>query len=133
VFIKPLITKLFTGFILDAENTIAYVKEFMDQSVSVSPVIEIIGEWRVYVHKNKLVDSRQYKGDFHLFPSYKIVEEFVKNWTEAPAAYSVDLAMLKDNSTIILECNDFWGISAYGLQPEIYADMLVDRFAEIIQ
>ncbi len=72
IFIKPVEIKLFTGLVLDG---IVYscLKDLPDDTkiMAYEPFKEkILSEWRIYVHKGKMIDSRNYSGDFTETPIY---------------------------------------------------------------
>lgn len=143
VFVKPVDTKKFNGVVLQRESQFSYFENYLDERVFVSEVIKnISSEWRFYVHERKIVGIKHYKGNF--WDCQKLngttVEKLINSFTDAPSAYTVDLAIALKGITpfeepyeLIVECNDFWAISSYGLEPEKYAEMLRDRYCEIFK
>lgn len=101
--------------------------------VYVSPVMDIISEWRVYVHNGEMVHSSNYAGDFMMTPDYGYVQELIDNYPDAPVAYTIDIGILANSQNAVIEFNDFYAISAYGLNCMKYAEMLVDRYNQIIK
>jgi hypothetical protein len=53
-------------------------------------------------------------------------------WETSPVAYTLDVAITGMGSTPLIEANDFWSMSSYGLESVIYAEMLHDRYFEIV-
>jgi hypothetical protein len=44
------------------------------------------------------------------------------------------MGILKNGgANVAIEVNDFWGIGSYGLNPQKYAEMLIDRYFEIVK
>ncbi len=134
LFIKPVETKLFDGMLLRHKNLLNYFTPFLEENPEcwVSNELNILSEWRGFVHNGQLVDCRQYKGNFRLQPDMSFLDTSVENCPLAISAYTVDVALIEDLSTVIIEVNDFWAIGSYGLEPQLYAQMLADRYFEII-
>jgi hypothetical protein len=139
LFIKPIEIKLFTGFVLDqmiyscieglpGDTEVLAYKPFGE---------EILSEWRVYIHRGKIVDSRNYSGDFMLSPDYHFFLEKVlkENEGKFPIAYTIDIGILGcyqfcDN--VVVEYNDMWAIGNYGMPNDLYLRLLRDRYFEIV-
>jgi hypothetical protein len=133
IFIKPVKRKLFDGSVLSSENRISYFEPYLAEDVFCSPVLDIVSEWRAYVHNGVLKDCKHYNKDFTNLPDYNTIKLNIEAFKNAPIAYTIDIAILKNNSSIVMEFNDFWSIGSYGLDPEIYAEMLLDRWFEIVK
>lgn len=141
IFIKPAYdVKLFTGFVLDKSSTLHNIGMYYSDvnpntAVYTSEAIDIISEYRVFVHKNEIVGIKNYAGDFTKFPDiYTIQSMMQKYYDESPISYTLDVGIIRDGSnfkTILIEINDFWAIGGYGLDGKTYVRMLVDRFQEI--
>jgi len=134
-FIKPVENKLFTGFVLD--NTMVYscIKDLPDNT----PVLvyapftsTVVTEYRVYVHKGKMVDIRHYSGDFRLFPNFNILDLFLEENDDFPIAYTMDIGLLEDGQCVVVEFNDMWAIGNYGIDNDLYFKLLKDRYFEIM-
>jgi hypothetical protein len=151
-FIKPVLNKLFTGFVADPallgptglyDNT-AHVDEDATVLVCRPFPSPIAAEWRVIVHDGNIIGIAQYRGSWHIErPANRIIEGVVcylenanrslagGRW--APVAYSVDLAKLEDGSTAVVECNDMWALGDYGIDPCRYVAALVDRYDQLVK
>lgn len=79
-----------------------------------SEVVDIDAEWRVFVYKGKLLDIRNYSGTIGVFPDMTQVEEMVGAYKNAPPAYTLDVAVLKNGMTVIIECHNFFSCGLYG-------------------
>jgi hypothetical protein len=134
VFIKPVETKLFNGMLVDNYDAFNYFTPFLedDPDCWVSPKLDILSEWRGFVHNGKLVDCRHYAGNFRVYPDMKFLDKAVESCDLAISAYTIDLAVTTDLTSAVIEVNDFWAIGSYGLEPEMYAQMLSDRYFEIL-
>lgn len=141
IFVKPADdVKLFTGFVLEKSSTLRDINMYYpdvnpDTPVYISEPIEIVSEYRCFVHKNKLVGIKHYDGDFTKFPDVFTIQSMMqKFYDESPVSYTLDVGLIRDGNrfkTILVEVNDFWAIGGYGLDGKTYVRMLVDRFQEI--
>jgi hypothetical protein len=73
-----------------------------------------------------------YSGDFRVNPDYKYLDQLITLYKKCPVAYTIDVAVLADGSMTVIEFNDFWAIGGYGMKPWDYAQMLIDRYFEIL-
>lgn len=135
LFIKPVDIKLFTGLVLDGMKY-SCLEGLPDETrvLAYEPFKENIeSEWRVYVHNNKIIDARNYSGDFTISPNYTCVELLVKgNKSQFPCAYTIDVGILASNDNVVIEYNDMWGIGNYGMPNDMYFRALKDRYFEIM-
>lgn len=74
---------------------------------------DIESEWRVFVYKGKGVDVKNYSGDPFVFPNADRIYQFIGQYTEAPEAYTLDVAVT-NKGTWVLECHDFFSCGLYG-------------------
>ncbi len=136
IFIKPIEIKLFTGFVLDDFQYTCLNNLPGDTKVmSYEPFKEVIeSEWRIYIHNNKMIDSRNYAGEFIINPDYKYVNEVIKNNRNIfPCAYTIDIGILKSGENVVIEYNDMWAIGNYGIPNDLYLKLLRDRYFEIVR
>lgn len=141
-FVKPYQLKLFSGLIID-KYSISSLKEFSDELhvMCYEPLPPILSEWRVYIHNHKMVDAKNYSGDFTISPNFDWVEAKIQKFRhEFPCAYTMDVGVLdemdsrgEDHNQTIIEFNDFWAIGNYGIPNDLYVRMLRDRYYEIIK
>jgi hypothetical protein len=142
LFIKPFQQKLFSGQVVD-KYFISSLREHPDDlEVMVCSVIDdIVTEWRVYIMNGKIVDSRNYSGDFKISPNYNFVELKVKEYRHImPIAYTMDVGVFsKYNSgcttltSFIVEFNDMYAIGNYGMPNDLYLRLLRERYFEIMK
>ena len=135
LFIKPLEIKLFTGLVLDGA-TYSCLKGLPDDTkvMAYQPFISpLISEWRVYVHNHKMVDSKNYSGDFKRTPNYEYIENLIeRNTHDFPCAYTIDRGVFDNREDAAVEYNDMWAIGNYGVPNDLYLRMLKDRYFEIV-
>ncbi len=136
LFIKPLEIKLFTGFVLDQMQYACLENKPLDTPLLAYKPFEerIESEWRVYVHHHKMLDSKNYSGDFTLCPNYEYVDAVIKENSKIfPCAYTIDIGVLTSNENVVIEYNDMWAIGNYGIPNDLYLKALRDRYAEIMK
>jgi hypothetical protein len=136
IFIKPVEIKLFTGLVLDGSvySQLNFVPE--NSLVMVYDVFPhpIESEWRIYVLDGKIMDSRNYSGDFMVTPDYSYVLNDIRtNRDEFPCSYTIDVGILSNGESVIIEYNDMWAIGNYGVPNDIYVRMLKNRYFEIVR
>jgi hypothetical protein len=134
-FIKPLEIKLFTGFVIDQMHYTSIQSLPDDTPVMVYDVFKgtILSEWRVYINNHKLIDSRNYSGDFTICPNYDYIRGIVEeNRKDFPIAYTIDIGILSTNENVVVEFNDMWAIGNYGVDNYHYLRLIRDRYREIM-
>lgn len=130
-FIKPVEYKLFDGCVIN-DMSLPYFTSIDDCKVYTSELLDIVSEWRVYVHNGQMVYSSNYAGNFMVHPNYQYVQNLINNYKDAPVAYTIDIGILANSENTVIEFNDFYAISAYGLNCVKYAEMLKDRYYQIL-
>lgn len=96
VFVKPRHEhKRFAGHVRDGNvAALAQTASVPDACVVlVSPVIELVAEWRCFVLRGACVGARPYRGPFDAVPDLARARELVSTYAEAPAAYALDLGL----------------------------------------
>ncbi|HEX9997076.1 MAG TPA: ATP-grasp domain-containing protein [Abditibacterium sp.] len=134
IFIKPLPQnhKLFSGHVVSRFRDLIETAGIEPQTpVSCSEVVEIVAEYRGFVHHGELVGCKHYAGDFRVFPDFSLAETALRGWKEAPVACSMDWGVTNDGRTLLIEVNDAYSLGCYGLQAHIYAPMIADRWFQI--
>lgn len=148
LFLKPLVTKKFNGFILDPLKA---MKEYNDHDkeqlliletlsykdlVYVSDCVEFQSEYRYYVDKNTILGYTRYDSDGldnAPEPNSKIVLEMIRTFNYQNP-YALDVGVLKNGQTCLVECNDAWALGLYGhsLSPRVYLEFLGNRWKTIV-
>lgn len=99
----------------------------------ISDLVNIESEYRAFVYKGKLVGLKNYVGDFTLFPHIGTIEAMIESFTNAPVAYTLDIGILEDKGTAIIEVHDFFSCGLYGWNDvRIYPQMLRDWYVEYL-
>ncbi len=130
LFIKSVDVKTFTGKVFG-------IKEFLDVNLNdqdyvyTSYPLNIVGEFRGFVHNGSLVWCCPYRGDFTASVDYGTCLEMISAWNGQPCAYSLDFGVTDRGETILVEVNDFWAVGAYEVPAKVYFEMLVDRWREM--
>jgi hypothetical protein len=63
-----------------------------------------------------------------------VVQDAIKALGATPepsCAYALDLGVLSDGQTALIELNDAYGIGAYGISPKVYFDFLKARWDQL--
>ena len=132
MFIKPVRTKLFDGVIISKLEHLNYLRSYDNPDVLVCDKLDIVSEHRAYIHHGHMVYCCNYNGDYRINPDYNYVDKLIDKYDNQPVAYTIDIAILIDGNITVIEFNDFWAIGSYGLYSINYAQMLQDRYLEII-
>lgn len=143
VFVKPLKElKKFTGFVARSEKDFELYPDvdWSNTSLFLTGVLEnIVSEWRCYVLNGKVFACVNYSGDPTCFPRTVDIDKMLYNYTNAPIAYSLDIAVCIDKKysdncvyTSFIEINDAFSLGYYGGDVELYTKMLDLRWKQIV-
>lgn len=133
VFIKPVsTTKWFTGRVINQAQDLRGIGMADDTRVWGSDAVEFVAEWRAYILDGTVIDVRPYAGDYHFSFDATVLDTAVTAWTDAPAAYSLDIGAAQDGKTLIVEVNDGYALGSYGLSPYKYAAFLQARWQQLV-
>lgn len=132
-FIKPLEIKLFTGFILD-EMVNASIQNIPDDCrvMVYKSLDEILSEWRVYIGEDRIWDMKNYSGDIFKIPSEGYIKSIIKENSDFPISYTIDIGVLKTGEEVVIEFNDMWAIGNYGIPNDEYLSLLKRRYFQIV-
>lgn len=134
-FIKPLKEhKVFTGHVTSGSiSTLAQTARFNDDfEILASEVAYFRTEYRLFVHNRKILDARLYRGNYRDHLDFTVADAAIQTWENQPVAYSLDLGLADDGRTLIVEINDCFSLGSYGFPSLRYAQMVVDRWEEIV-
>lgn len=135
LFVKPRATqKAFDGSVFTAFRDLIPTAHLADDvPVWVSDTVVFVAEWRYFVHRHEIIGVGQYRGDPFTHPDAAVVRAAVEAFRgEAPAAYGIDLGVTADGRTLLVEVNDAYSLGHVGMRPVPYANMLEDRWAELM-
>ena len=100
----------------------------------VSGLVDIVSEWRVFVFHGEIQHIANYGGYCTWFPSVAHIEEMVARYVGAPAAYTLDVGVLRDGQTVVIECHRFFSCGLYGFSNlRTYPKMLSQAWYEMIR
>ncbi|MFC5871435.1 ATP-grasp domain-containing protein [Chryseobacterium arachidis] len=138
IFVKPKSrTKLFTGFVIQSNYDLFKIETLAkDTELYCSEVIEFISEFRVFVNQSEIVGIKKYDGDEKVTLNMNIIENAIhdfENSTEKTNGYGIDFGVLKTGETALIEWNDGFALGSYGLDKEIYTDLILSRWEEILK
>lgn len=80
----------------------------------VSSYVEFLSEWRVFVFNGKILDCKNYLGDFFTYPNPNTIINMVKEYKDAPVAYTLDVGVIPGGETVVIECHRFFSCGLYG-------------------
>lgn len=135
VFVKPVRHKQFTGFVYRSERDFLRIDAADDSDeVWLSDVVALRSEYRCYIHVHEIIDVRRYAGDFKVMPDFGVLDRMLKATGDAPLPLSccLDIGVTVDGRTILIEANDGFAMGNYGLPARKYAELLRDRWNQIV-
>lgn len=138
LFIKPVEIKAYgvSGLVMDgAKYTILNDIPGDTKFYAYEPFLKkLSSEWRIYVHRHKMVDARNYSGNYcQMFNPIYVNQVISENKLDFPIAYTIDIGIFDDGENVVVEFNDMWAIGNYGIPNDLYLTLLKDRFFEIIR
>jgi hypothetical protein len=135
IFIKPLRKQkafnghVTSGAIRDLIQTAGFDDDF---EILASEPVEFVTEYRLFVHHGLVSGCRVYRGDFTKMIDFSVVFEILKAFKKQPIGFSLDMGLTSDGRTLVVEVNDAFALGSYG-QPSIpYAQMVIDRWCQIV-
>lgn len=148
VFVKPVTTKLFTGFVYQPECNPLELEESDAVSLKeatnlgallpvwVSEIEQFVSEYRYYCFKNKVVAGTRYdQREEECVPvPHRATVEAAAQAMPAAGPLTLDFGVTLQGETKLIEANDFWAIGLYGkaLPPGQYLEWLTYRWREIL-
>lgn len=125
--------KGYNDIISDVRELEGYKEDYATELYHSSGVIDIESEWRVFVHRGKVLDCRNYSGDPLVFPNGWKVESMVEDFKSAPIAYTLDVAVTSGGDTVVIETHRFYSCGTYGFSSPKLPYMLSQAFFEIVR
>lgn len=119
--------------VLYSENSKMTLRE--DHIYQVSSVLDIVAEYRVFVHHDKIVGIQYYDGNVLIMPTpseIKKIQEAVVRYSiarDCPDSYTMDWAVIntgckkEPRDIALLEIHPFVSVGTYGLEGSILVDM----------
>lgn len=137
VFAKPADRrKSFTGRVFRHHDDLYYLGGVSRrQAVLCSEVVHWLSEYRVYVIEERIVAVSHYAGDrdgqIDLAQVQSAIDAYRAAQT-APCAYAIDFGVLANGETALIEANDGYSLGAYDIDAEVYTDLLLMRWRELL-
>lgn len=133
MFIKPVDKlKKFTGFVLESVDNWFNTNGAGDGTkVICSEPVKWITEYRIPVINGVIRDYSNYSGDPNVQVDKTVVESMVNAWKAAPKAYLLDVGVLDNGITALIEVNDAFSCGSYTMSKETYGDLLTTRWNEL--
>ena len=141
LFVKPVSTKSWTGGIL---HSLTIEPSMLDTPVWASHPVSFVCEWRCYIMQGQLLFASRYdeQDDDRPEPDFQSVKNMILDYTQAPAAYTLDVGVLDSGETALVEVSDAWALGLYKPEPNAprialgnyqraYAEMLWSRWTQL--
>ena len=133
LFVKPVEDKKFNGKVISGiSDLVGCGTSGENPPVVCSEIVQFRTEWRCFVRYGEILDVRPYRGDWRLHFDPSIIEETVEAYLSAPAGYGIDFGLTSDGRTLLVEVNDGYALGSYGLQHNLYAQLLSARWSELM-
>lgn len=133
LFVKPVEDKKFTGKVISGiPDLVGCGTSGENPPVVCSEIVHFEAEWRCFVRYGEILDVRPYRGDWRLHFRPSVIEEAVGAYANAPAGYGIDFGVTSDGRTLLVEVNDGYALGCYGLQHNLYAQLLSARWSELM-
>ena len=108
-------------------------KDFPEDEYFVSERLDIVSEWRCFVHCGKLRSIKNYSGDEWTMPYNFFVEDCINRIGENIKSYTLDVAVLKDGNNAVIEVHNFISCGLYGFDDDIILPMLINGYKRELQ
>ncbi|WQJ53458.1 MAG: hypothetical protein [Wendovervirus sonii] len=122
-----------TDIIKSPANGFISSKDEIIEHVQLMPEMDILSEWRIFVHNGKFVDIKNYSGNPFIFPDINVINEIEGN---VPFRFegTVDIVVTDEGKTKVLECHDFFSCGLYGFSDyNVLPSMLWRTWKKIIK
>lgn len=104
------------------EKSISYLHK--SHKFMVSELINLLAEWRLFIHKGKILDCKQYMGSWESRFDGAFVKEMVASIPKSIipyTSYTVDIGLTDANSIVLIEAHNFISCGLYGFEhPNLY-------------
>jgi hypothetical protein len=134
VFVKPVKPKVFIGAVWDSLlNLIPLATVPDDTECYVCEPMDILTEYRVYVHDKEILGVKHYYGLWNVSFNPTFPDMVIDAYKSAPIAYGLDVGVCRQTGEpFVIEVNDACNLGNYGLDSIHYGEMIVARWFEIV-
>ncbi|MEM6502077.1 MAG: ATP-grasp domain-containing protein, partial [Cyanobacteria bacterium P01_C01_bin.89] len=102
-----------------------------ETKVVVTTAIKFHSEYRVYVRDGEILNICFYKGNPLIQPNVTAIQKMVTATKDYAVAYGLDVGVIENGRTALVETNDFCCLGNYGLKAIEYAKCIADRWPEV--
>lgn len=102
---------------VDVTKEVSFNKE---KRIAISDCLDIKSEYRCFIYQGQLISMNHYAGDFFSLPQKEVINDMIRSYRTAPNAYTLDVAVLENNHTAIIEVHPFVSCGLYGAQLNNY-------------
>ena len=102
-----------------------------ETKVVVTTAIKFHSEYRVYVRDGEILNICFYKGNPLIQPNVTAIQKMVTATKDYAVAYGLDVGVIENGRTALVETNDFCCLGNYGLRAIEYAKCIADRWPEV--
>ncbi len=132
LFVKPAVNpKRFEAQVIPR----AMLSAFSDRGpLFISEVLsDIVSEWRVFVRHGSLFDLRPYAyASWPEAPDKQAVRYMIDCYENQPSVYALDVAVLSDKRTVLIETHNFIAIGLYGFESASLPSMYLRAWHEYL-
>jgi len=137
VFVKPRDSaKKFTGCVLNSLSDRYLLKgASLHTPVWCAETVHWLSEYRVFVVNSRIAGIRHYWGDEQISIHLPEVEEAIGRLEASPErtnGYGIDFGVLQNGETALIEWNDGYSLGSYGLEDELYTELIIARWEEMM-
>jgi hypothetical protein len=81
----------------------------------------------------QILDLCRYQGEVFRNPDPQVVQGALRDHSRiSPAVYGIDFGVLTDGRTVLVEVNDGYSLSPYGLESMEHAELLEARWLQLV-
>lgn len=134
-FVKPLkVAKAFPAHVFTRESSLSITSQLDEHfEILISEYLDFISEWRYFVIEGEIRGVSHYAGRWDIFPSETVVKKAVQDFAKhSPVSYAIDFGVTINGESALIEVNDAYSLSSYGLSHSIYLELLMKRWKQIV-
>lgn len=128
-FVKPTSVKTFSGRVINTFRDLIGIQDV--ELYYTNTILDIVSEYRCFVLNNKIIGVKHYKGNPYKALNESTILSMLKDFTDSPNAYSLDIGITRDNKNVLIECNNAYSSGNYGLSDLMYAQFLIQGYLDI--
>jgi hypothetical protein len=126
-------SKLFKGVVVYGLRDLIASASLPDNTpVLAQQKVEFVSEWRVSVLRDKILKVAHYRGNPLLFPDVSSIQSAVESFSDRPIAFGMDWGITASGQTLLVEVNDGYSLSNFGLEGMPFTAMIEARWRELM-